>query len=115
MISEAEYKQRRERIVKYLKPNSIAILTSAKHQIRSNDTEYRFRQNSNFYYLCGFKEDNSALVFVKGKKKTKTYLFVEEKDKQRELWNGKRVGIKKARKKFEVDDVFEFKKFKKLL
>jgi len=115
MISEAEYKQRRERIVKYLKPNSIAILTSAKHQIRSNDTEYRFRQNSNFYYLCGFKEDNSALVFVKDKKKSKIYLFVEKKNKQKELWNGKRAGVKKARKKFEVDDVFEFKKFKKLL
>lgn len=111
MISEKEYKKRRTALVKKLKKNSISVLFSAQMKQRSNDTEYPYRQNSNFYYLCGFKEDNAALVIVKGAKKSKTYLFVQKKDKVLELWTGKRVGQKKAKQIFDVDTVFTINTF----
>ena len=111
MISEKEYKSRRERLSKKLDKSSVTVLYSAEHQTRSNDTEYPYRQNSNFYYLTGFVESNSALVFVKKKTKTKVYLFVEEKDEKLELWNGKRVGEIEAKKRFLVDEVFVIKEF----
>ena len=106
MISEKEYASRRKRLVKSLKNNSVAVLFSNDYKTRSNDTEYPFRQNSNFYYMSGFKEDRSALMFIKRKKELKTILFVAKKDKQQELWNGKRMGEKKAKKKFLLDEVF---------
>ncbi|MDA7817604.1 aminopeptidase P N-terminal domain-containing protein [Sulfurimonas sp.] len=106
MIKESEYKKRRDILGKKLRNNSIAIILSSEHKKRSNDTEYPYRQDSNFYYLTGFKEDNSVLVFVKSKKEIKTILFVQKKDAQLELWNGKRVGEKKAKKIFNVDKVF---------
>lgn len=106
MIKEREYKKRRDRLSLKLKKDSFAIVFSAQAKTRSNDTEFPYRQNSNFYYLTGFKEDKAALVFVKGKKKTKTYLFVEKKDEFQELWHGKRLGEKEAKKHFDVDDVF---------
>ncbi|RLA73508.1 MAG: xaa-pro aminopeptidase, partial [Epsilonproteobacteria bacterium] len=64
MISEREYKIRRDSLAKKITKNSVTILFSANYKNRSNDTEYPFRQNSNYYYLSGFKEDNSCLIFV---------------------------------------------------
>lgn len=106
MIKENEYKNRRLRLLKKISNNSVAIILSSTQKIRSNDTEYPYRQDSNFYYLTGFKEDNSALVIIKKKNKSKTILFVQKKDKLMELWTGKRLGQKKAKKRFLVDEVF---------
>ena len=100
MILEKEYSARRNRVAKALKPNSIAILFSADMQTRSNDTEYPFRQNSNFYYLSGFKEDNSIIVIKKGSTEYETFLFVQKKEPTMELWTGKRLGERKAKKTF---------------
>jgi Xaa-Pro aminopeptidase len=111
LISEKEYRKRRTRLGRKLKPLSVAVLFSAVPKIRSNDTEYPYRQYSNFYYMSGFTEDNSALVFVKGAKNFHTYLFVAKKDTTQELWHGKRLGKDKAKELFMVDDVFEFDMF----
>jgi len=113
VILESEYKRRRDFVAKKLAKNSIAIVSSSKHKTRSNDTDYPYRQNSNFYYLTGFKEDNSHLVFIKKKKQTKCLLYVQKKDKVDELWNGKRLGKSKAKKRFLVDEVKLSENFKK--
>jgi len=111
VILESEYKQRRDRITTRLKKNSVVVLFSATYKTRSNDTEYPYRQDSNFYYLSGFKEDGSSLVIIKTKKESKTILFVAKKDKLKELWNGKRLGVKQAKKRFLVDEVYEYSEF----
>lgn len=115
MITENEYKNRRDTLAKKLSNNSISIIFSATNKTRSNDTKYPYRQDSNFYYLTGFKEDNSALVFVKTKDVTRTILFVQKKDEQLELWTGKRLGAKKAKKRFLVDEVCVSNNLKKSL
>ncbi len=106
MIKEKEYLSRRVAFANSLKTNSIAVVLSAQIQVRSNDTEFPYRQNSNFYYLTGFKEDNAVLVVRKGKKSVETTLFIQKKDKLLELWTGKRVGVKRAKKIFSFDAVF---------
>jgi len=108
MIKESEYRSRRRKLTKKLASSSLTVIFSSSHKIRSNDTEYPFRQDSNFYYLSGFKEDKSALVFLKTDKGVKTYFFVAKKDPKEELWNGKRLGVEAAKKRFKVDDVFEY-------
>lgn len=110
VIKEKEYKQRRDTLATSLKSHSIAIIYSALYKTRSNDTEYPYRQDSNFYYLSGFKEDNSCLMIIKKKKKYKTILFLEKKDEKKELWTGKRLGRDEAKKVFSVDKVYEIDK-----
>ena len=105
MIKESEYKKRRDSLAKKLLNNSIAVVVSSTNKTRSNDTEYPYRQDSNFYYLTGFKEDNSVLLFVKTKGVSKTILFVQNKDEKLELWNGKRLGGKEAKRTYFVDAV----------
>lgn len=111
MITEREYKKRRDLLVKKLSNNSVAVILSAQGMTRSNDTDYPYRQDSNFYYLSGFKEDNAALVFVKTKEVKKTILFVQKKDRTLELWSGERVGVKEAKKRFLVDEVYSIDDF----
>ncbi len=43
---------------------SVAIIPSAREATRSNDTQYRFRQDSDFYYLTGFEEPDSIAVIA---------------------------------------------------
>lgn len=106
MIQEKEYLQRREHFAKRLRKNSVAVFYAAEQKVRSNDTEFPYRQDSNFYYLCGFTEDNAALMFVKKKSRCKVYLFVQKKDPAMELWTGKRLGATGAKENFLLDDVF---------
>ncbi len=113
MIKESEYKRRREILANQLRNNSIAVIFSAKYTTRSNDTEHPFRQDSNFYYLTGFKEDNASLLFLKTKRGVKTLLFVQKKDELLELWTGKRLGPKEAKKRFSIDQVYSSDDFKK--
>jgi Xaa-Pro aminopeptidase len=113
MIQESEYKKRRDTLGKKLSNNSIGVIFSAEYTTRSHDTQHPYRQNSNFYYLTGFKEDNAVLLFIKKKKSMKTVLFVQKKDELLELWTGKRLGKKEAKKRFLVDKVYESNDFKK--
>jgi len=108
VISQKEYAKRRKKFAKRLQKGSVALFLSALPKQRSNDTEYPYRQNSNFYYLSGFKEDNAALLFVKTKEGCKSYFFVQKKEPELELWSGKRLGVAAAKELFDVDDVFVF-------
>jgi len=115
VVTQEEYKKRREKFLSSMKKESIAIFVSAPYQTRSNDTEYPYRQDSNFYYLTGFKEQNATLLLIKKRKKVKSYLFVTKKDPQQELWNGKVLGKSSAKKLFLVDRVYHSDKLEKIL
>ena len=55
---------RRKRLLEALGPDSVAIVLGAHLATRSNDTEYRFRQDSDFWYLTGFAEPEACLVLL---------------------------------------------------
>ncbi len=114
-IKEKEFYQRRKTLLKTFRSGSLALVCASEPKIRSNDTEFPYRQNSNFYYLTGMKEERSALLMIKKKKKTRTILFVQSKNPQRELWSGKVLGVKKAKKRFKVDAVHSIEELETIL
>jgi Xaa-Pro aminopeptidase len=75
VIKKAEFARRRRRLMDLMGPNSIAILPSAKELVRSRDTHYPFRQDSDFHYLCGFPEPESVLVLIPGREHGEYVLF----------------------------------------
>jgi len=105
-MNEIHFVNRRSKLLDKME-EGVAIIASAPIQTRSNDTEYPYRQNSDFYYLCGFNEDNSVLVLIKTPETTKTILFVEASNDEHALWNGARLGVDGARGKFSVDEVYD--------
>jgi len=103
-MNEIHFFERRRKLLDRM-DEGVAIIASASLHIRSNDTEYPYRQNSDFYYLCGFEEDNAALVLIKTADAVKTILFVEAYDAEHALWNGARLGVEGAGARFSVDEV----------
>ena len=101
------FKQRRESLMDLMGDNAVAIIPSAKYTTRSHDTEYPFRQDSNFKYLSGFNEPDALLV-INAKKRTQT-LFLRENNEFEEMWMGKRLGLEKAKELFELDETFSIK------
>jgi len=87
----------------------IAVIPSGTMKMRSNDTEFPFRQESNFYYLTGFNEPDALVFLCKNKKGTKSVLFLREKDPEMEMWAGKRLGVQAACKALDVDEVYDIK------
>lgn len=105
-MNEIHYELRRQKLLSSVE-EGVIILASSSPQTRSNDTEYPYRQNSDFYYMCGFNEDNALLVLVKTKEFSKTVLFVEPYNEEHALWNGSRLGIERAKERFSVDEVHD--------
>lgn len=89
----AIYQQRRQTLLAQLPANSVAILTAAHEQTRSRDTEYLFRQHSDFWYYTGFNEPEALLLLIKDQQsQTQALLLCRDKDPLAELWQGKRLG-----------------------
>ena len=87
-------------------PNSIAIVPSARKQVRSRDTDYPFRQDSDFYYLSGFVEPESVLVLLPGRAHGEYVMFCRERDSGSELWHGHRAGPEGVCEEYGADDAF---------
>jgi Xaa-Pro aminopeptidase len=105
-MNETHFLNRRRKLLDRM-DEGVAIIASAPAQTRSNDTEYPYRQNSDFYYLCGLSEENAVLLLIKTPESTKTLLFVEAHNEDHALWNGARLGVDGARECFSVDAVHD--------
>lgn len=105
-MNEIHYESRRQKLLSSIE-EGVIILSSASPKTRSNDTQYPYRQSSDFYYMCGFQEDNALLVLVKTKEFSKSILFVEPYNEEHALWNGSRLGVEKALERFSVDEVYD--------
>src|SRR3954468_18207073 len=72
-----------EEFIGRMSPDSVAIVASAREATRSNDTQYRYRQDSDFFYLTGFDEPEAIAVITPSKEQKYT-LFVRPRDPERE-------------------------------
>ncbi len=98
------YAQRRAALLAQMQ-HGIAIVPTAPERVRNRDSEYLYRFDSYFYYLCGFQEPEAVLVLVAGAE-AQSILFCREKNPERETWDGFRYGPEAAREAFGVDAAF---------
>ena len=90
--------------------DSIAIIPSAREITRSHDLHFRFRQDSDFFYLTGFEEPDSFAVIAPGRAQKYT-LFVRPRDPAQEIWVGRRAGVESAKNEFGADEAFPTEEF----
>ena len=105
-MNEKEFAKRRKQLMRMVGDDGIAILPSAPVRTRSRDVEYRFRQDSDFYYLTGFAEPNAVAVLAPGRDNGEYILFCQDRDRKRELWDGSRSGTEGAVRDFGANDAF---------
>ena len=92
-----------EEFMRRMEPDAVAIIASAPERTRSNDTEYRYRQDSDFHYLTGFPEPEAIAVIAPSDPEHKFTLFVRPRDPERETWDGRRYGVEGAVATFGAD------------
>ncbi|MGC1182548.1 Xaa-Pro aminopeptidase [Legionella sp.] len=91
MITQQEYKARRTKLAQQLPEDGVAIISAAHEILRNGDAHYRFRQDSNFYYLTGFNEPDALLVLIAGQEE-QSILFSRQPNPTQEQWTGKCLG-----------------------
>jgi Xaa-Pro aminopeptidase len=110
-ISAAEFSERRRTLLSQCEPNSLCIVAANSLVTRSNDTEYPFRQSSDFWYLTGFNEPEAYLLLSnKGssdKQADISYMFVQPTDAFAEVWHGRRLGVEAAKKALHVSHALD--------
>lgn len=104
-------KDRLQKFISQMADNSIAIIPAAHEKTRSYDTEYKFRQDSDFWYLTGFPEPDAIAVIDPGNKKARYTLYVRPRDPEMETWFGRRAGVEGAVRKFGADRAFPIARF----
>ncbi len=105
MISQ-EFARRRKNLMQMVGQGGIAILPSAPIRTRSRDVEYRYRQDSDFYYLTGFAEPDAVAVIAPGRDNGEFLLFCRERDAEKERWDGQRMGTDGVLEHYHADDAF---------
>ena len=105
-ISKSEFAARRKRLMSEMAPNSVAIIPAAREVTRSRDTDYPFRQNSDFLYLTGFQEPDCVLLLLPGRRQGQVLMFCRDRDPERELWDGYRQGPEGVMKNFGMNDAY---------
>ncbi len=102
------YQTRIKKIQKVLKDGEILFVFAANHKIRNRDVEYKFRQNSDFYYLTGITEEDSILVLTKHH----AIMFCLPKDREREIWTGIRLGKETIKSMLGLDFAYDLSEWK---
>jgi Xaa-Pro aminopeptidase len=97
------YAQRRAQLARQIGPDGIAIVPTAPEQQRNRDSDFLFRHDSYFYYLTGFVEPKAWLVITGD---GRSALFCQPKDREREIWDGLRLGPEAAPQVLGVDEAF---------
>src|SRR5262245_3575927 len=99
------FRQRRERFLEQIRPG-VAILPSSPVPLRSNDVDHEYHQDPDLYYLTGYEEPDSVAVFAPGRTEGEFLLFVRPRNRQEEIWSGRRAGTEGAVSTFGAAESF---------
>ena len=110
MLNRNIYSNRRKNLIT-LMGKGVAILKGAPEQIRTNDTEYPYRQDSDFYYLTGYTEPGAACIIDPNNKDNPYTLFVLPQDPKKEVWTGWRLNFEDTVEKYAADQAQDISEF----
>lgn len=114
-IEHAEAFHARRRALSAKFPGELLVIPTGHEKVRSNDTFYRFRPSSDFYYLTGNVEPDCVLVMEPDGSGHRDILYVEPNpgradatfftDRGKgELWVGPRLGVPASEARYRVDE-----------
>lgn len=103
-MTQQEFLRRRQALLAKMAPASAAVIFAAPEAKRSNDSEYPYRQDSDFWYFTGFNEPEAALLLIKSADNhNHSVLFNRVRDLTAEIWFGRRLGQDAAPGRLAVD------------
>ena len=119
-LSTDFFVKNRQRLRDTMPDSSIVFVFSSPLKVRSNDIDYRYHQDPDFYYFTGVREPNGLLIITKDSHNfngfiTNELLFVESKNAKKEQWSGKMIGVEGASEISGVSHVLPNTEFKPMV
>ncbi len=105
-MDDQEHVRRRRALMRMMGEDAIAIVPAAPRAVRNRDVDYPYRQDSDLRYLTGFPEPEAVAALAPGREHGEYVLFCRERDPDREVWHGRRVGVQGAVERYGADDAF---------
>ncbi|RHX84535.1 aminopeptidase P N-terminal domain-containing protein [Leptospira stimsonii] len=102
-MTHSIYRERIKEVQNKLKEGEVLIVFAASHSIRNRDVDYKFRQDSDYFYLTGLDEADGILILKNSYKS----IFMLPKDKEKEIWTGIRIGKENAKSLLALDESFD--------
>ena len=84
----------------------VAVLRSGRELIRNRDTHFRFRPDSDFWYLTGFAEPDALRRAAAGRRQRALRALRAAARPEQEVWTGRRAGVEGAREQYGVDEAY---------
>ena len=104
--TKEEFRNRQGRLTSQFRQDDLLIIASPPFAVRSNDVGYRYRTSSDLLYLTGWIEPESVFVIRHDGKAWISSLFVQPQDTLKEIWEGRRPGVKGAVSDYAVDEAY---------
>jgi Xaa-Pro aminopeptidase len=115
VISHSEYRLRQGKLYENLDDSAALLVCSSPIKIRSNDVHHPYRTNSNLLYLTGWSEPDSVMLATKNNGEWETKLFVQPRNTELEIWEGRRPGVEGAVEGWAIDSAESIDEIKELL
>ena len=110
-----EFEKRRRKLAKLIGKDGIAVIPTASTRVRSRDTDYPYRPDSDFYYFTGFSEPNAVMILAPGREDGSFILCLREKNPLTEIWDGHMEGLNGVKKNYEADQSFDIEDLETIL
>lgn len=109
-LSQSFYQENRKKMAEQLEHNSLTLLFSGREIAMTEDANYPFFANNNFYYLTGIREPEVVLAMTKDHHGELSWkLFIEAADPLKEKWVGKKISREEAKSVSGIDEVYYIK------
>src|SRR5215510_14111157 len=94
------FTKNRQRFVARMQPNSIAIFVSNDEMPSNGDALYRYKTNSDLYWLSGVTQEDSMVILYPDNPdpKYREVLVLVRPNELKEKWDGKRLRVEEAQK-----------------
>ena len=86
--------------------DAIAVIPGSQEARRNGDVDFEFRQGSDFFFLTGFDEPDAVLVLDPAHAKERVVLFVRPRERESEIWTGRRAGVEGAVATYGADAAY---------
>ncbi len=109
---------RRAALREKMPDSSVTVVFAFPMRNFSNDVDYNYHANPDFYYFSGYKEPNSVLLIFKEEQKDadgsaySEIIFVQKRDAQEEQWTGRRLGVEGVKEKLGINKAYNGEAFK---
>lgn len=108
---ENTFAHNRRRLAELVGTQGVAVVMAAAPRVRNTDVEFPFRQDADFYWITGFEEPHAVAVIAPGHPEGDFFLFVQPKDRSREIWDGPRAGVEGAQEDYGADAAYPVASF----